>query len=62
MRLGHVNERGLVELNKQGLLKEKLDGKLKFCEQCIIGKSWKVKFSLGMHTTKEPLAYVHFDL
>jgi len=44
LRIGHVNERGLVELTKQGLLgKDKLD-KLKFCDHCILGKQYRVKF------------------
>jgi len=49
LRLGHVSERGLVELAKQGLLgKDKLD-KLEFCEHCIRGKQHRVKFGSGMH-------------
>ena len=59
MRLGHVSERGLVELAKQGLLgKEKLD-KLEFCEHCILGKQHRVKFGSDMHSSSRPFEYVH---
>lgn len=62
LRFGHVSDRGLIELEKQGILKGKLSGHLGFCEQCVYGKSCKVKFRTGIHTTSEPLAYVHSDL
>lgn len=62
LRLGHVSERGLVELAKQGLLgKDKLD-KLEFCEHCILGKQHRVKFGSGMHHSSMPFEYVHLDL
>nr|KYP49125.1 Retrovirus-related Pol polyprotein from transposon TNT 1-94 [Cajanus cajan] len=37
-RLGHMSERGLVVLSKQGLLSGAMTGKLKFCESCVMGK------------------------
>src|SRR3954462_15817515 len=43
MRLGHVSERGLVELGKQNLLGGDKVEKLKFCEPCVLGKSCRVK-------------------
>ena len=62
MRLGHVSERGLVELAKQGLLgKEKLN-KLDFCDNCTLGKQHKVKFGVGVHKSSRPFEYVHSDL
>ena len=61
-RLGHVNERGLQELQKQGLLcGDKLE-KLDFCEHCVYGKATRVKFSSSIHKTNEILSYVHSDL
>uniref|UniRef100_A0A803NRR5 CCHC-type domain-containing protein n=1 Tax=Cannabis sativa TaxID=3483 RepID=A0A803NRR5_CANSA len=52
----------VMELEKQGLLKGKLEGRLGFCEDCVYGKCCKAKFTTGMHTSKEPLNYIHSDL
>uniref|UniRef100_A0A803PGK5 GAG-pre-integrase domain-containing protein n=1 Tax=Cannabis sativa TaxID=3483 RepID=A0A803PGK5_CANSA len=52
-RLGHVSERGLYKLNKQGLLgKVKLEH-LDFCEYCVLGKACRVKFGTGKRDTEE---------
>jgi len=62
LRLGHVSERGLVELVKQGLLrKNKLD-KLEFCEHCVLGKQHRVKFGSGMHHSSRLFEYVYSHL
>nr|KYP51415.1 Retrovirus-related Pol polyprotein from transposon TNT 1-94 [Cajanus cajan] len=61
-RLGHMSERGLVVLSKQGLLGEAVTRKLKFCESCVMGKQRRLKFSHGKHTSIEILQYVHSDL
>ena len=62
LRLGHVSERALVELAKQGLVgKDKLD-KLEFREHCILGKQHRVKFCSGIHHSSRPFEYVHSDL
>ncbi|KAK2970416.1 hypothetical protein RJ640_016270 [Escallonia rubra] len=52
MRLGHMSERGMDVLSKQGLLGSKKIGKLDFCEHCVFGKQCRVKFSRVVHTTK----------
>ena len=62
MRLGHVSERGLYELERQGILKGKLGKKLDFCENCVYGKSCRLKFPKARHTTTEKLDYLHSDL
>ena len=62
MRLGHMSERGLVELSKQGVLGVDKIEPLKFCEDCVLGKSSKVKFSTGIHNSKGTLDYIHADL
>ena len=49
MRLGHMSERRLTILSKQGLLDEQKMGELDFCEYCVFGKQCKVKFSTGVH-------------
>ncbi|KAL5583565.1 hypothetical protein UlMin_016007 [Ulmus minor] len=61
-RLGHVSERGLIELKKQGLFGSVKLGGLDFCEHCVLGKATRVKFSKSSNTTKETLGYVHSDL
>nr|KYP40490.1 Retrovirus-related Pol polyprotein from transposon TNT 1-94 [Cajanus cajan] len=61
-RLGHMSERGLAVLSKQGLLGGAVTGKLKFCESCVMGKQRRLKFSHGKHTSTEILQYVHSDL
>lgn len=61
-RLGHVSERGMLELEKQGLFGKDNLGKLTFCEQCVVGKAAKLKFKRATQTTSGPLNYVHSDL
>ncbi|GJY94512.1 retrovirus-related pol polyprotein from transposon TNT 1-94 [Tanacetum coccineum] len=50
-RLGHISEAGLHVLEKQELFGKKSLGKLNFCENCVLGKSHRVSFGIGMHTT-----------
>ena len=38
MRLGHMSERGMVELHKRNLLKGIKTCKLDFCKYCVLGK------------------------
>lgn len=61
-RLGHVSEKGLMELNKQGLLGSSPLGSLGLCEHYIFGKATRVSFARGRHTSKGILDYVHSDL
>ena len=61
-RLGHVSERGLQELGKQGLLDYGKPGKMPFCEHCILGKATRLQFKRSIHTTTGILNYVHSDL
>ena len=62
MRLGHVSEKGLIELAKQELLCGDRMERLKFCEHCVYGKAWRAKFNAGQQRTKGTLDYVHADL
>nr|GEU92531.1 retrovirus-related Pol polyprotein from transposon TNT 1-94 [Tanacetum cinerariifolium] len=50
-RLRHINEARLRVLEKQGLLSKK-----------SLGKSHRVSFSVGRHTTQGVIDYVHSDL
>ncbi|XP_027355307.1 uncharacterized protein LOC113865129 [Abrus precatorius] len=62
LRLGHVSENDLVELEKQNLLNgDKLD-KLDFCDHCVLEKSQMVRFGTGTHVSTRPFEYVHSDL
>ena len=58
---GHINEKGLVELQKQNLLEgDKMEG-LEFCHHCILGKYHRFKFGTG-HVSNSPFEYVYVDL
>ncbi|GJS00595.1 retrovirus-related pol polyprotein from transposon TNT 1-94 [Tanacetum coccineum] len=61
-RLGHISEAGLQVLEKQGLFGKKSLGKLDFCENYVLGKSHRVSFGVGRHTTQGVIDYVHSDL
>lgn len=60
--MGHVSERGLLELYKQGLLGKSKLNPLEQCDHCILGKATRVKFSNVVHSTKNKLDYIHMDL
>ncbi|GMP93218.1 hypothetical protein CsSME_00043150 [Camellia sinensis var. sinensis] len=62
MRLGHVGEKALQGLVKQGLLKGAKTGKLEFYEHCVLGKQTRIKFGTAIHRTKGILDYVHTDV
>ena len=62
MRLGHVGNKALQGLIKQGILKRAKSGKIDFCEHCIVGKQTRVKFGTAIHQTEGILEYVHSDV
>ncbi|KAH9678410.1 hypothetical protein KPL71_025698 [Citrus sinensis] len=62
LRLGHMSERGLKELQKKGVFGSDKLSSLGFCEDCILGKASRLKFESAVHSTKERLAYIHSDL
>lgn len=61
IRLAHLSERGLQSFSQQGLFGGVKDIELQFCDQCIMGKPTRVKFSKEKHSTKGILDYVHLD-
>ncbi|KAK8936753.1 hypothetical protein KSP39_PZI011993 [Platanthera zijinensis] len=61
-RLGHMSERGLVELHRRGLLKGVKTCRLDFCETCVLGKQHKVKFMTSSRRSKDVLEYIHSDV
>ena len=52
MKLGHVGEKALQGLAKQGLLDGATIDKFGFCEHCILGKQTRVKFGTAIHNMK----------
>ena len=62
MRLGHMSERGMVELHKRNLLKGIKTCTLDFCKYCVLGKQNRVQFKTAMHKTEGILDYVHTDV
>ncbi|KAH9751397.1 hypothetical protein KPL71_014282 [Citrus sinensis] len=62
VRLGHIGERGLKELEKQGVLGNDKLGNLDFCEDCVLGKATRTNFKRSVHKSKDKLEYVHSDL
>ncbi|GJS09471.1 zinc finger, CCHC-type containing protein [Tanacetum coccineum] len=57
-----ASEDGLQVLEKQDLFGKNSLGKLDFYENCVLGKSHRVSFSVGRHTTQGVIDYVHSDL
>ncbi|WKA12803.1 hypothetical protein VitviT2T_030157 [Vitis vinifera] len=61
-RLGHLSDRGLKELHKQGLLCGDSINKIDFCQYCILGKQHRLAFKATIHKSKDVLEYVHSNL
>ena len=57
-----MSKRGLLELEKQDLLCGDKLGKLQFCENCVFGKSTRLKFKRADNVTSGILNYIHSDL
>ncbi|KAF5444878.1 hypothetical protein F2P56_033970, partial [Juglans regia] len=62
LRLGHISQKGLQELQKQGLPEEERLGELPYYEDCIFGKATRVSFKLVINQTKQILDYIHSNL
>jgi hypothetical protein len=61
-RMRHISSQGLVKLNKKDVFKGLKTVENEFCEHCVFGKSHRVRFAKGTHTTRGILDYVHTDL
>ena len=57
-----MSEKGLKELEKKGVFGKDQLYSLGFCEDCILGKAYRIKFESAVHTTKEKLGYIHSDM
>ena len=62
MRLGHMSENCMTESRRKELLDGQRTRKLKFYEHCVFKKQRQVKFSNGIHNTKETLDYLYSNL
>ena len=62
MRLGHMSEKGLSLLGKNGLLKDMEKPCMEFCEHCVYGKAHRVSFASSQHSSRDILDYVHTDV
>ncbi|KAK4388364.1 Retrovirus-related Pol polyprotein from transposon TNT 1-94 [Sesamum angolense] len=64
-RLGHISLKGLELLQKEGVLIDKIE-KLKFCDECVMGKQHKVQFPASQipnpSSSSGILDYVHADV
>ncbi|KAK4387817.1 Retrovirus-related Pol polyprotein from transposon TNT 1-94 [Sesamum angolense] len=64
-RLGHISQKGLELLQKEGVLSDKIE-KLKFCDECVMGKQHKVQFPASQNpnplSSSCILDYVHADV
>ena len=62
MRLGHMSERGLLELHERNLLKGVKTCKLDFYKFCVLEKQNRVQFMRAAHKIEGILDYVHSDV
>ena len=62
MRLGHMGERGMMELHKRNLLKGIKTCKFDFCKYRVFWKQNKVQFKTATHKTNGFFYYVHIDI
>ncbi|KAH9660266.1 hypothetical protein KPL70_024153 [Citrus sinensis] len=62
LRLGHISEKGLKELEHQGMFGTDKIGKLEFCEVCVLGKSSRGSFKRSNQKSQGRLEYAHTDL
>lgn len=62
LRISHISQKGLRELEKHCLLEKEKLRELPFCEDCIFGKATRVGFKMTTHQTKQTLDYIHSDM
>ena len=62
LRLGHINLNKINRLEKDGLLRELIDGTLPVCESCLEGKTTKRHFSVKWQRVTQLLELVYSDV
>lgn len=60
--MGHINDKGLIELSKQDLLTSLKVESLGVCDHCILGKKIIMKFGKGLNIKNEIHEYIHANL
>ncbi|KAL2235906.1 UNVERIFIED_CONTAM: Retrovirus-related Pol polyprotein from transposon TNT 1-94 [Sesamum indicum] len=64
-RLGHISQKGLDFLKRDGILNDRID-KIEICDECVMGKQHRVHFptSPSLNPSMSPciLDYVHADV
>ncbi|KAL5555677.1 hypothetical protein UlMin_037913 [Ulmus minor] len=61
-RLGHISEKGLEVLNKQGAFGKDTISKVTFYKYCVLGKHHRLSFKIGVYKNNGALEYIHADL
>jgi len=61
-RMGHIGQQAMEVLSKKGCFGDDRISEIKFCEDCVIGKTHRTSFGTAQHVTKEKLGYVHSHL
>lgn len=61
-RLGHVSLDGVNRLIKDGVIEADSKMVSRSCEVCVLGKSKKLTYPSGKHTSKSALDYAHSDI
>lgn len=59
LRLWHIGEKGLKELERQGLLGKDRKSNLEFYEEIVLGKATRASFKKSVHKSKDKLEYIH---
>lgn len=60
--MGHISERGLKKLEKQGVLRGDKIGSIEFYEDFVLGKSTRSSFNRSIYKSNAILDYVLSDL
>ncbi|GKC00659.1 retrovirus-related pol polyprotein from transposon TNT 1-94, partial [Tanacetum coccineum] len=59
---GHAVTGGTTGVGKAGAICQESLSKLNICKNYVLGKSHRVSFGVGRHTTQGVIDYVHTDL
>ena len=62
MRLGHLHEKGMDTLLKNGTLLDLKSVHLEECEDCLAGKKHRVSFKTGQILKTNKLELIHSDI
>ncbi|KAK9019275.1 hypothetical protein V6N11_053801 [Hibiscus sabdariffa] len=61
-RLGHISERRISKLHKDGLLDPFVFGQMDVCESCLLGKMTKAPFNGKSERASDLLGLIHSDV